>query len=289
MKYYLIFGIWLTALGCASCQEQNRNEGTVEIQNRSFPYVLKADAMYTMPADLEEISGITFVQENANILYAIQDEDGLLFRYDLLKKKVLLKTPFASKGDYEELTTDEEYFYVLKSNGHIYSFPVERTSVSGKVIVNEGLVPKAEYESMAYDPSSKSIFLLCKVCKVDKKGKAVSGYILKIGDGGRLSSGGEFALQISALSALEKRIKKTFKPSAMARRESSREWYILSSINQVLVITDDAFKPKEVIHLPRKDFEQPEGIAFDKDDNLYISSEAGQQKHGMIYKFNLIK
>lgn len=291
MKYYLIFGIWLTTIGPTSCQGQgqSQNEITGQVESDSFPYVLKANAIYTMPTDLEEISGITFITENANTLYAIQDEDGLLFEYDLVKKQVVAATPFAKKGDYEEIATDGQYFYVLKSNGHIYSFPVEHTSASGKVIVNEELVPNGEYESMAFDPSSGSLFLLCKVCKVDKKGEAVSGYVLKADGGGQLSNSREFSLQISSLSALDQRIKKTFKPSAMARRKSSGEWYILSSIDQALVITDDTFKPKEVIHLPRKIFEQPEGIAFDKHDNLYISSEAGRQKHGTIHKFNLIK
>lgn len=287
MKYYLILVTWLITIGGASCQSRNRN--TEEIEDNSFPYKLEADMAYTMPEELEEISGIAFVRGQENILYAIQDEDGLLFGYDLLKKQMVLTAPFASKGDYEELATDGQYFYVLKSNGHIYSFSVEHTPASGKVTVNKDLVPKGEYESMAFDPSSGRLFLLCKVCKVDKKGEAVSGYMLKIDEDGQLANEGKFNLQISVLTTLDKRIKKTFKPSAMARRESTGEWYILSSIDQALVITDNAFKPKKVVHLPRKAFEQPEGIAFDKNENLYISSEAGKQKHGMIYKFNLIK
>lgn len=289
MKYYLIFGIWLTTLGFGSCQSQSGKGGTTEKESSYFPYVLTADAKHIMPSALEEISGIAFVDGRANTLYAVQDEEGVLFEYNLAKEQVALTVPFAKKGDYEEVATDGEYFYVLKSNGNIYSFPVGHTSKPGEVTVNEGLVPKAEYEAMAFDPSSRHLFLLCKVCKEDKKGGTVSGYILGIGNGGRLSREDEFNLQISALSVLDKRIKKKFKPSAMARRISSNEWYILSSVDQALVITDESFNPKEVVPLDRKDFEQPEGVAFDEDDNLYISSEAGGKKHGMIYRFNLIK
>src|SRR5690606_9901640 len=99
--------------------------------------------------------------------------------------------------------------------------------------------------------------------KKDKNSKTVSGYIIKIDDGGRLSKGKHFSLRLEALSALDKRINRSFKPSAMARKESTKEWYILSSINRSLVITDDKFRPKEVILLSRKTVEQPEGIAFD--------------------------
>lgn len=289
MKYYLIFGIWLGTIALGSCQSQIGNGKMTNVERENFPYILTADASYSMPSVLQEISGLTFVKGIVNTLYAVQDEQGILYEYDVAKEEISSTITFAGKGDYEEVTTDGVYFYVLKSNGDITSLPVGGTFISDQVIVNKGLVPKAEYESMAYDPSSGNLYLLCKVCKKDKKVGTVSGYILAIGQGGRLSSAGEFTLSVDAISKLDKKIKKTFKPSAMAKRSSSNEWYIVSSIDRTLVITDSAFKPKYLVPLDRKDFEQPEGVAFDESDNLYISSEAGEQKHGSIYRFNLNK
>ncbi|SFS73042.1 SdiA-regulated [Sphingobacterium wenxiniae] len=287
MLFSIITSLWLTTMGLAGCQSQSQQ---ITAGYKSvFPYTLKADESHSMPKELKEISGITFVEGQSNILYAIQDEEGVLFSYDLRKKQVIATNAFAKKGDYEEITTDNHYFYVLKSNGDIYSFPIGSSSYATEVIINKSLVPTAEYESMAFDPSSGNLFLLCKVCKVDKKGQHVSGYILQIGNQGKLTYKGNFNLSIDALTALDQRIKKTFKPSAMARHTASNEWYILSSIDQSLVITDDTFRPKEIVRLPRKDFEQPEGLAFDAEGNLYISSEAGTQKHGMVYKYNRIR
>ena len=239
-----------------------------------------------MPSILEEISGITFLKNTPNMVYAIQDEDGFLFQYDLQQKKLRSKIPFGEKGDYEEVTTDESFFYVLKSNGDIYSFPVNQELHPKTITINTGLLPKGEYESMAYDPIHKSLFVLCKECKVDAKNKAVSGYVLSVGHNGVLAYSRTFRLDVSQLSKLYKKIKKTFKPSAMTKRVSSGDWYIVSSIDQALVIADTSFTPKKIVPLPRKDFEQPEGIAFDAEDNLYISSEAGSKKNGKIYRFN---
>lgn len=288
MKYGFLIGIWLTAVALASCQSQSQNVGMETAVGSHFPYMLEADESYVMPAQLEEISGITFVQGQTDKLYAIQDEEGLLFVYDLTKKQLVSTISFAKKGDYEEITTDNTYFYVLKSNGHIYSFPVGTAPTKENTIINKGLVPKGEYEAMAFDPSSGCLFVLCKACKKGENAKNVPGYILRVEDNGLLSNGGEFSLSISALATLDKRINKKFKPSGMARNNKNSEWYILSSINQALVITDDAFNPKSIVHLPRKKFEQPEGIVFDETGNLYISSEAGRKKQGMLYKFNRI-
>lgn len=280
MKYHLMIYICLISVTLGSCQSQD---------TASFPYVLQADASYVMPTELAEISGITFMKGKTASVYAIQDEEGLLFEYDLVNEKVLEKVTFANKGDYEELATDGKFFYVLKSNGDIYSFLKNGLSADFNVFANKGLVPEEEYEAMAFDPASGSLFILCKACKADKKRNTVSGYILARDGDGQLSYADQFTLQVDALSALDKRIKRTFKPSAMAKRSQSGEWYLLSSIDRALVVTDADFNPKRIVHLPRKNFEQPEGIAFDETGNLYISSEAGRKGQGMIYRFNLIE
>lgn len=284
MKYLLIFGIWLTTLVIASCQSPAR-KAVATPSNGSFPYSLTPSASYTMPPELKEISGITFLQGQPNTIYAIQDEKGLLFKYDLTAKKITSESPFAGKGDYEEITAADDFFYVLKSNGDIHSIPAGTKIDVKSTFINKKLVPKGEYESMAFSPSSNKLFLLCKVCEVDKKNKTVSGYILSIGNEGKLTLDRPFSLSIHAISTLDKNIKKTFKPSGMAWRQSSNEWYILSSIDLAIVVTDANFKPKNVIPLDRKDFPQPEGIAFDSQEKIYISSEAGNKSRGMIIKF----
>ncbi|MEI9955485.1 MAG: SdiA-regulated domain-containing protein [Ferruginibacter sp.] len=69
----------------------------------------------------------------------------------------------------------------------------------------------------------------------------------------------------------------------------TNEWYILSSVNKLLVITDNNWKVQKTYPLDASLFNQPEGIAFDKQGNLYISNEGGDSGKGTILKFNKTK
>lgn len=283
-----IVGLSTICLLLGSCQPPSNAKSKEPAQAAAtFPYTLKPDAAFSMPKELEEISGITFDPNKPAVAYAIQDEDGILYSYDLQKKQVIATFGFGKGGDYEDVATDGKFFYVLRSDGRLYSFPFNLTRAQGAVQEFKGLLPKGEYESLAINPLTGSVYVLCKSCPADKKGDALTGYMLRADEQGRLQADSRFSIEMSAVSQLDPSIKKIIKPSAMTRRASSNEWYILSSIDRLLLLTDDEFKPKKVIRFSRKDFEQPEGIAFDQQERLFIGSEAGKQDFGMIYQFNL--
>jgi uncharacterized protein YjiK len=73
----------------------------------------------------------------------------------------------------------------------------------------------------------------------------------------------------------------------MAFNKKNQEWYLLSSINKMLIIADRTWNVKQVISLNSSLFPQPEGISFDSDNNLYISNEAGNSSVGTVLKFVL--
>ncbi|WP_312340135.1 hypothetical protein [Sphingobacterium sp.] len=153
------------------------------------------------------------------------------------------------------------------------------------VVEQKNLLPKGEYEGLFVDRESNQAYVLCKECKVDRKQAQTSGYIFNMDENGQLQPKGEFAIQLDELKEFDPTIKKTFKPSALAKKADSKEWYILSSIDKALVVTDENFHVKSLHSLDPKMFPQPEGINFDSKFNLYISSEAGHQDKGLIYKF----
>ncbi len=74
--------------------------------------------MYILPGVLNEISGI--VHNQNGILYCINDEDGIVFLYDVVKEEIVKKINFGKNGDYEDIAIVESQLYVLKSNGTIY-------------------------------------------------------------------------------------------------------------------------------------------------------------------------
>ncbi len=237
-----------------------------------------------MPESLNEISGITFYKNNSDTIYAIQDEEGKLFRLAWNKKKQF-HSKFGKKGDYEDLTIVKEKVIILKSNGYLFTFPFEETIYEELDSVREWkhLLPLGEYESIYGDETSGKLYLLCKNCPDDNKKDIVSGYILQSGDS--IYYTGNFEINVHDIKSFTGKVKRGFRPSALARNTVTNDWYILSAVNKMVVVADSNWKVKEVCALNPKTFNQPEGITFDSSGNLYISNEGDDFAEGNILKF----
>lgn len=250
-------------------------------------YDLTKPDKFNMPSSLLEISGIAFHDSNSDTIYSIQDEEGKLFRqkWDVKEQKNM---KFGSRGDYEDVSIFHDMVFVLKSNGALYSFPFSETikNKSDQVKERKHLVPKAEYESLYADAATSKLYILCKNCPDDKKAKIATGYILDYQpDVDTLVASGSFKIDLKQLKAVYPKFKNDLRASAMAKNPKTNEWYIVSSVSKLLVITDDKWNVKEAHHLSSSIFNQPEGIAFDKNLNLYISNEGDELTDGNIIKF----
>lgn len=250
-------------------------------------YDLNNPEKFNMPESLLEISGIAFYKDKSDTVYSIQDEDGRLFRQSWMNKKQK-HVVFGSKGDYEDLAILNETIMVLESNGTLYVFPFAQAvqkEVSDLKIFKD-MLPKGEYESIYADNQTNQIYLLCKNCKGDKKDKTMSGSIFTYNAAKKeLIPSGDFSMDLSGMIEREEILKTGLKASALTRDPHSGEWYILSSVNKVLVVATPDWKVKSVHRLNSSVFNQPEGLAFDNQMNLYISNEGDELSAGNILKF----
>lgn len=281
----LVSAIFLACNPNNTAKENNNKLAHVQAEKpQQIPYTLSSGIKMSLPDELLEISGIAFLAGQDDDIYAIQDEQGFLYKFNQPTQKVTFN-PFGKDGDYEDISISNTHFFILKSNGSIYSFPIAEKDDIKNVVEQKNLLPKGEYEGLFVDRESNQAYVLCKECKVDRKQPQTSGYIFSIDEHGQFQPKGEFAIQLDQLQAFDAKIKKTFKPSALAKKADSKEWYILSSVDKTLVVTDENFRVKSLSPLDPKIFPQPEGINFDSKLNLYISSEAGNKNKGIIYKF----
>ena len=285
LNLWVLLIIGATGISCHSQTRSTINDG-INSSISLFPYDFASAKVINLPTELDEISGITFLLPESNSLYAIQDEEAAIFDFDLVSNSIVSTNIFGKPGDFEDITTDGQFYYVLKSNGHIHSVDINN---KGKVIVNKDLVPNGEYESLSYDLKSKQLVLLCKDCKVDKKHNVITGYIFDIKKDGKLSLSRDFIVEVDKSIEKNNILKKGFKASAIAKKNSSNEWYIISSIQQKLLIADHDFHVKEIVSLPKNMFEQPEGLGFDAVENLYISSEKGTVDAAKLFIINKSK
>ncbi|MGN6291524.1 MAG: SdiA-regulated domain-containing protein [Chitinophagaceae bacterium] len=273
--------LWTTAgiIGCASGKEEI---------NTPKEYNLDKPERFAMPESLLEISGISFYKGHNDTIYAIQDEEGKLFRLAWGNKKQY-HVKFGKSGDYEDISILRDRVVVLKSNGSLYSFPFSDAIYEEIDSVQEWprLLPEGEYEGMFGDENSGLLYILCKNCKVDDKDN-VTGYIYQLGDN-NLTPAGQFNVDVESIKPFSGKVKKGFRPSALAKNPVTGEWFIVSAINKLLVIADGNWKIKNAYPLNGNTFNQPEGIAFDKAGNMYISNEGDDLSAGNILKFTRLK
>lgn len=248
-------------------------------------YDLSKGEKFNMPESLLEISGIAFNSYNPDTVYAIQDEEGRLFSLSWGIKKAI-STKFAPRGDYEDLAILNNHVYVLKSSGDIYGFALNIKSgdISESTQAWDDFLPKAEYESLYADEAEQTLYVLTK--SAGKKKKNTLGYKINVDKNTKdLGTITEFTLDQDAVESMGFKLKSGLRVSALSRHPKSKEWYMLSSAEKLLVVATPDWQIKAVYDLDASTFNQPEGIAFDKNNNLYISNEGDEITNGNIRKF----
>jgi hypothetical protein len=281
--YRLYFlSVLVSFFALVACGSAEGDDG--DKKNKLPHYDLSKPERFGMPERLVEISGISFNKGKSDTIYAIQDEEGKLFRLAWgVKKQYHAK--FAKGGDYEDVSIANNKVYILKSNGTIYvvDFADAVYEEIDSTTEWKGLIPKGEYESLFADEASNKLYVLCKNCESDDNKDFVSGYILQAGDS--VYQTGSFSIDVESIKPFTGKVKRGFRPSALTKNPITDEWFILSAVNKLLVVTDGQWKVKGAYHLDGNLFNQPEGIAFDAEGNMYISNEGDDLSSGNILKF----
>ena len=173
----------------------------------------------------------------------------------------------------------------------MFTFPVSEIgkAEAEQVKIFEGLLPAGEYEGLASIDSTDKVYVLCKHCENEKTSKLGSGYIFQLNPAGNLIPCGNFEINVKDIEALAGIKKINFHPSALAQNPKTREWFLLSAVNRLLVVTNENWEVKAVYQLNPSLFAQPEGIAFDRQLNLYISNERSQAPAATIIVFEFRK
>jgi hypothetical protein len=272
-------------------------------------YDLGAPEKFVLDEELHEISGICFDGGRADTIYAIEDEDGEIFHFHVGDRR-WPSVKFGKRGDYEDVTildrgpgTDaagpagaergaamtSKQIVVLRSDGSLFTFPVGFIADANKdsVVAYEQLLPDGEYEGLFGDEDG-SLVALCKKCSEDKDLEQATGYTIRPDEQGRLAVQGKFVVDVKGVpmsTATKKKLK--FHPSGIARHPLTKEWYIISAVNKVLMIVDDQWKVKSSWQLNVNLFKQPEGICFDSKGTLYISNEGDEgDANILVFRYN---
>jgi uncharacterized protein YjiK len=284
MTRYNYINLLFLLFSILACGQSGKKEKQKEALQTPPNYNLNKPQVYKLPKVLSEISGISFLNGDKNTMYAEQDEDGKLFYFQPGSNDIK-ETKFGRKGDYEDVQLCNGYVVILRSDGVLFTFSI--TDINNKEVKNvqefNNLLPNGEYEGLYADNTSNKLYVLCKHCR-EKLTNTNSGYIFSLADNGDLKSDGSFTINVEQIAAKAGVKKLVFEPSALAKNLQTNEWYVVSSVNKLLVVTNSDWTIKEVYSLDAALYNQPEGIAFDKENNLYISNEKGNTGGATILK-----
>lgn len=236
-------------------------------------YDLSSPKVVTLPEALDEISGIAYYPKDTSV-FAIIDEDGILFKIPLRNPKAVRQWKFDKKRDFEELILIDSVFYALVSNGDIESIQFRGQSIYTEKSNFSGESKKVnEFESMFQEHDSSRIIILCKSCEDDPK-KSFSSFAYNYRD----TSKSYMSYINFDMTELESKLNvdKHLKASAAAVNPITNDIYLISSIQQLLVITNSKGEFKELYKLNPAIYKQPEGMAFTPAGDLIISNEFAQ-------------
>lgn len=262
------------------------------VNNSSPKPLLPEDKQeWTMPKELKEISANVFVDDIR--MACIQDNDGIIYIYNLQTESIDEQIEFAGKGDYEGLALVRSTYYVLRSDGVILEVQPQQGKAPLVKTYETPLKAENETESVCFDNDNNRLLVAVKTKDLqeeDKKGiyafdlktkQMSTTAVVYIDDKVSVDDNEEG----KGKGKKKKKEKSVIKPSDIAIQPGTKDFYILDGPSARLFITDARGDIKSRYELDRNILPQPEGICFSKSGDIYISSEANKNKHGMIVKF----
>jgi uncharacterized protein YjiK len=301
----LILLAFSVAFVACSKNKKNKTKCFLSENYSNFPYSLNSPSeTFVLDKELREISGLSF--QKGNKLLCINDEQGSIFQYDILKNQIVDRVKFGKSGDYEGIEIVGEDVFVLRSDGKLYQISDFENSSLETIKIKTGLNAKNNTEGLAYDSSTQSLLIACKAKPGEDSGldgkRAIYSYSIReqrldefpvllidqymLSDILNLDGYSKFSQKI--LNSLQpSRGGFTFQPSGIAVHPITQNIYVIGSVGKLLLVFNPNGELLAVNKLKRKIFPQPEGICFAPDGTLFISTE-GKGGRGKIYQFNYL-
>ena len=250
-------------------KNDKKNSEVKDDNNVSQVSILKA---WDLPGDLTEISGIAYIDDQR--FACIQDELGTIFIYNRSTEKIEKEIPFSGKGDYEGITVKGNTAFVVRADGMLYEVDMNTGKSSAKEYKTP-LTVNHNIEGLCYDKNNNRLLLAIKDNEPgtkDYKGIYAFDLLTK-----QLIKEPVYKINLAheLLNTSGNKKNKTVMPSGIAIHPFSNNIFITDGPSSRLLIMDKAGSINELRELG-SEFEQPEGITFSPQGEIFISNEGGK-------------
>ncbi|SCX98624.1 Uncharacterized protein YjiK [Nonlabens sp. Hel1_33_55] len=241
---------------------------------------------WPLARELEEISAITWLSDNT--IACVQDEDGLIFIYDLQQSKIIDRINFAGPGDYEGIAVINDDAYVMRSDGRLYKVSRFRESEQKSTShFQTNFTARNDMESLATDANGNMLLTIPK--KKDKNENSKGIY--QINPTTEKTSTSPF-ITIKMNDSLfsrdeQKAVRTRFSPSDIAVHPQTGDFYMIEGIHPKLMVLDREGSVRDIIFLDTKNFAQPEGITITPEGRIFIANE-GNAGIATIHEVNIV-
>lgn len=271
-KSSLFIGLFIAVLiGIAIIGFSKVSQANAKITEGSDNYTISET--WELPDELDEISGIVWIDDHT--LACVQDENGIIYLYDLDEKSIREEIPFSGNGDYEGIALHKTDLYVMQSDGLLYEIKDWRETNRTISSYQTGFKAANNMESLTYSAKDSSLLTAPKDKDANDEFKGIYKISMTSKRVDVNSPTYKIEMNAEALKNYrDKKLRKTFNPSEIAVHPKTNDIYVLEGKNPKLLILDENGNLKNVYKLDEINFPQPEGMTFSADGDLYISNEA---------------
>jgi uncharacterized protein YjiK len=290
----------MNIFSCGNSTDKTSHPADIKSVNTIGYNLSDPDKTIILPDILHEISGITVIDSSS--VACVQDENGVVFIFDLLKNEIKQQLFFHADGDYEGITRVDKTIYILRSDGALFEILIYGSSGSRKVKFSKD-IPANDYEGLCYDQKTNRILIAPKgnigKNSENEKKRVIYGFDLNSGKLMKkpvidfdLSKIKRFAsyniVNLPVKGKKKKQIREPeieFRPSAIAIHPLTNKLFVLSAMEEMLFVFDINGTIEYIEKLNPHIFNMPEGITFFKNGDMLISNE-GQNKNPTLLRFN---
>jgi uncharacterized protein YjiK len=285
---------FLFYISCNNKPENKKEEDVKPVSLQSTNYDLLNPVKKLVLSDsLAEISGIVF-SKNGKLL-AIEDMHPVIYELKtgdtsaMIVNKIEFKQTDKEKFDFEDLAVVGDTVYALWSHGAIFKIIDQKGGATAER-KKTWLKKENNTEGLALDPLSGNLLIACKDdagMEGEKRStKAIYEFDMKAD-----------SLKMDPFMLINKKDfenvaeeKVDFYPAAIAVHPITHDIFIISTKDTKCIAqyTHDG-KLKAFDYLDKEMLPQPEGICFDANGDLFISTEARHGKKPFIYEFGVKK